>query len=419
MTTRPRDRSAPADPDGRLLRRASWRLGAQAGLIVALIVTVLSALAVLVVVQGQHRGAASLLAQAVARADDVADPPASVWLVAQTSGGQVATPGLPPGLPDEAALANTSATGQDSTVDYRAGGVEYRVHTVRRGQQTIQAALDLSSDHAERVRLASALLLSGGLGLVLAAVAGVWLGRRAVRPMAQALALQRRFVADAGHELRTPLTLLSTRVQLLHRHLRRDPGHADLRGEAAAVAADARHLAAILDDLLLAAEPGSPLPSSTVDLAELAERVGAASTNDPVPVQVIRPSAPVAVRGSAVALRRAVTALLDNASSHARAGVTISVSSAARHASLEVADDGPGFDADLLPGVFERFATARDGQQPRGYGIGLALVSEIAARHGGTVSASNQPGGGARLRLTLPLAASQEFSKEQPPSSLG
>ncbi|NIJ12460.1 signal transduction histidine kinase [Saccharomonospora amisosensis] len=419
MITRPLEVSAPADPDGRLLRRASWRLGLQAGVIVALIVAVLSALAVLVVVQGQHRGAASLLAQAVARADDVTDPPAGVWLVARTPQGRAATPGLPPGLPDEAAFANTAATGQDNTADYRAGGVEYRVHTVRRGQQTIQAALDLSPAHAERVRLASALLLSGGLGLVLAAAAGAWLGRRAVRPMAQALALQRRFVADAGHELRTPLTLLSTRVQLLDRHLRRGTAHAELRDEAAGVAGDARHLAAILDDLLLAAEPGSPLPSSTVDLAELAERAAAASANDAIPVEVRRPGAPVPVRGSAVALRRAVTALLDNASSHARTGVTISVSSAARHAALEVTDDGPGIDAELLPGVFERFATARGRQQPRGYGIGLALVSEIAARHGGTVSASNQPGGGARLRLTLPRAASQEFSKEQPPSSRG
>ena len=74
--------------------------------------------------------------------------------------------------------------------------------------------------HQERERILGALGLAGGAGLVLATLAAAVLARRAVRPMAQALEQQRRFVADAGHELRTPLTLLSTRTQLLARRVR-------------------------------------------------------------------------------------------------------------------------------------------------------------------------------------------------------
>ncbi len=100
----------------------------------------------------------------------------------------------------------------------------------------------------------TAMLVAGGLGLVLAVLAGAWFARRAVRPLAAALALQRRFVADASHELRTPLTLLSTRTQLLRRHLRRGADADELTGEVDGVVTDARQLADILDDLLLAAD---------------------------------------------------------------------------------------------------------------------------------------------------------------------
>ena len=59
----------------------------------------------------------------------------------------------------------------------------------------------------------------------------------------------------------------------------------------------------------------------------------------------------------------------------------------------------PGIDAAVLPRVFERFATTGG---PRRYGLGLALVSDVLARHGGSVTAHNRPAGGAVFRLILP-----------------
>ena len=69
---------------------------------------------------------------------------------------------------------------------------------------------------------------------------------------------------------------------------------------------------------------------------------------------------------------------------------------------------GPGIAADVRPRVLERFTSARGAEQSgnrRHYGIGLALVADVAAAHGGTVAAGNRADGvsGAELTLTLPL----------------
>jgi two-component system, OmpR family, sensor kinase len=404
-------RGPAASAEAALLRRATRRLGLQVALCVAAIVVVLSCAAVLIVLRSQHSAADTLLSRATSRADDVTDPPAGEWLLIRSPTGVTATPGLPVSLPDRAALDRTARTGMPETDDVTVGDdQQYRVHTQRRGRDTVQAVLDLSADHRERDRLVLAMLASGGVGLVLAAGAGVWFGRRAVRPMAEALALQRRFVADAGHELRTPLTLLSTRAQLLRRHLR--GGAPDmLAGEMDGVIGDARHLADILEDLLLAADTRADTSAEVLDLAALTTQVIAAGVSSAAERSVTLADRTkqqrVLVRGTQAGLRRALTALLDNAVRHARSTVTLTVRQAGPHSVVEVVDDGPGIDSEILPHLFDRFAsTSRGAPAPgthhRRYGLGLALVGEITARHGGTVSASNPPGGGATLRLTLP-----------------
>ncbi|MGH3629049.1 MAG: sensor histidine kinase [Sciscionella sp.] len=405
-------RTARAGTDAALLRRAMWRLGLQVALCGAGIVVVLSGLAVLIVLRGQHAEAATLLRQAATGADDVGDPPAGMWLAIQSPTGLAVTPRVPAGLPDHAAIRHTVRTGVAETDEVTAAGREYRVYTVRRGAETAQAALDLTADHHERDRLAFAMLVAGGLGLLLSAGLGIWLGRRAVRPMATALALQRRFVSDASHELRTPLTLLSTRAQMLRRHLRQGTEHESVAGEVNGVVRDAGHLADILEDLLLAADTRTEAPSDILDMVALADEVcaaGAASAAQrSITITARSEHRSVEVRGTRAGMRRALTALLDNAARHARTAVTVTVSHSGTNVVVDVTDDGPGIGAAILPHLFERFASTHDdhpaignGRQRR-YGIGLALVSEITARHGGTVSAHQAPGGGATLRLTLP-----------------
>jgi two-component system OmpR family sensor kinase len=392
------------DPDTRLVHRTMLRLGLQSAAAVLVAVTLLGVAVVLIIQHTQEEQQNGQLTTAVATADDVTDPPAGVWLVVRRDGRTTATPHLPKGLPDEAAIAAVSANGGNRTNDVHAGRHEYRVRTERRGGEVVQAALDLRYVHEERDRLLQVLLLAGGVGLVLAGLTGAWVARRAVTPLVGALALQRRFVADAGHELRTPLTLLSTRAQLLRRRLRGHPSESDVDG----LVADARQLGAILDDLLLAADPRQEVPRQPVDLAALL-REAVAATEPAATERGVRLEAsttPAAVDGYEAGLRRAVNALLDNGIRHADGVVRVVLTRTGRQARVDVMDDGPGIEADVLPTLFARFTPVPADTPPterRRYGLGLSLVSEIAARHGGSVAAHNRAEGGAVLSLTLPV----------------
>jgi len=69
---------------------------------------------------------------------------------------------------------------------------------------------------------------------------------------------------------------------------------------------------------------------------------------------------------------------------------------------IVVTDNGPGFQRDLLGTVFDPYVTSK----PKGTGLGLAIVKKIVEEHGGRIEADNQRGGGARVRISLPLGDS-------------
>ncbi|MGH3494889.1 MAG: sensor histidine kinase, partial [Sciscionella sp.] len=155
--------------------------------------------------------------------------------------------------------------------------------------------------------------------------------------------------------------------------------------------------------------------TETLDLTVLAEdvRSGARSAAQAQGISVTMTAAEseALVRGTRGGLRRALTALLDNALRHARSRVQLALQVDGDRVTVTVTDDGPGIDPAVLPTLFARFSSGGEiehssGGEParRRYGLGLALVSEIANRHGGSVAALPAPQGGARLRLTLPRA---------------
>ncbi|MGN6302034.1 MAG: sensor histidine kinase [Angustibacter sp.] len=394
--------------DRQLMRRASASVAVQAALAVALVVLAMTAVVLVVDEQQQHRQADSTTRSAWARADDVSDPPSGVWLVLRTEGGRtLVTNGAP------AAVREVDPTKQpDGSSRVTADGQELALWTGDRKFGRLSAVYDLSPRESERNRLLFSLGVAAVLGIAGAAGVGALIGRRAVRPMGEALGLQRRFVADASHELRTPLTVLHTRAQLLRRRLAGQTADPATRDELDRLVRDAQSLGEVVTDLLLAAElEHAPQRGEPVDVGAVAREVVASlsvlADEREVALTTSGTDDGVDVVGIEAALRRALTALVDNALAHTGSGghVQVRVSESEGHVLIAVADDGEGLDPGEARDLARRFArgTARDGG--RRFGLGLALVDEVARVHGGRLDVDGAPGHGATFTLRLPASA--------------
>lgn len=248
----------------------------------------------------------------------------------------------------------------------------------------------------------------GVLGVAVLGLIAWFTARRAVAPLEVALQAQRDFVADASHELRTPLTALSSRVQILQRRVARGEDIGDaldrLRRDAAA-------MDDILTELLLAAQADQePVDAAVTDAVAAArsavELVGPIADGAGVTLRVEGPSGAVAAV-PAVTLTRLCTALLDNAVQHAPPGTTVTITvAAARGATVElrVVDQGPGVPAGERERIFTRFARGPETGRRRGFGLGLALVRDVATRYGGSVSIESTSETGTTFLLRLPAS---------------
>ncbi|MEV4347501.1 HAMP domain-containing sensor histidine kinase [Actinoplanes sp. NPDC049596] len=228
--------------------------------------------------------------------------------------------------------------------------------------------------------------------------------------LGEALARQRRFVADASHELRTPVTQLHTRAQLLRQDLRAGASPADTAADVEQLLAGTRQLGEVIDDLLLSTQlENGAGAAEEVDLGVVAAGAvaGFAARTGQLGIALVfdpDDAGPSLVAGREAALRRVVTALVDNALSHTAAGghVTVELRNRPdeRSVALTVRDDGTGFDPADADRIFDRFARGHADQ--RRFGLGLALAREVVAGHGSTIEATGEPGRGAVFTVRLP-----------------
>jgi signal transduction histidine kinase len=393
--------------------------------------------------------------------------------LSQQSGGNLAEPLDPEAL----------NTAQPVIHDVTVRGVHLRVLTyplIIEDSNQLVGYLQIASpplgwvDQARRDLLV--ILVSGiVLALVLSALVGVMLARRALKPIDTVIATalnisraddlerrityagppdeigrlvaafnemlerldklfraQQRFLADISHELRTPLTTIRGNVDLIRR-FGADPDSLD------AIQGEAERMTRMVGDLLLLAKAeagGLPLAYEPVELDTLLLEVyrQARVLGNGLDIKIGEEDQ-VTVLGDADKLRQLLLNLVDNAIQYTPKGgqVTLGLAREDGWARLTVADTGIGIPPEDLPHIFERFyrvdkARSRSGASAGGAGLGLSIASWIAQAHGGHITVASEPGRGATFTVWLPVVSNRVLNGlsndakeigEAPPARVG
>ena len=211
---------------------------------------------------------------------------------------------------------------------------------------------------------------------------------------------QQRLVVDASHELRTPLTAVRTNIDFLAHATTLGPEErAQLIGETRLELDELTNL--VSEMVELATDVRSQEPVEPVDLGDVANDVAARFRRRTGHEIEVETSDAGTVQGRRSMLDRAVSNLLDNALKFSPPDQPVTVT--VHGGRVEVADCGPGVAAEDRDRVFDRFYRSTNARTLPGSGLGLSIVAQIAALHGGQVALDARDGGGTIARLELPV----------------
>jgi heavy metal sensor kinase len=298
----------------------------------------------------------------------------------------------------------------------------------------------------------SVLLLSMPLILALATAGGLWLGRRALGPVAritddaraisesnlsarlavpdsrdevqqlsetlndmlerieQSFTRTRQFTADASHELRAPMTLIYTAAQY---SLRRERSREELVDSMQKILRESKRTTALIDDLLLLARGDAGKEAAALEVMnatplvrDAAEQATGMAMAKDIDVSLQLEADVLSVRADEQQLRQLLVILIDNALKYTPSGghLTLAGSVDATGVTISVADTGAGISPDDLPHIFERFWRADKvrSRESGGTGLGLTIAKQIAERHGARLGVQSQVGHGSVFTIRLP-----------------
>jgi signal transduction histidine kinase len=229
----------------------------------------------------------------------------------------------------------------------------------------------------------------------------------------RAFSSQRQFIANASHELRTPLTVMRTAMDVVL--AKPEPTRDELASMAAEVRQAVDHAERLIEVLLiLARNDQARVLTDPLDLAAVAEDALDGRTAKGVTTITTLDEAPVT--GDGVLLERLVANLLDNAERYNIAGGTVSISTTTDNGAslLRVVNTGQVLPPDQVDRLFLPFTRLDDRTRHGGFGLGLALVSSIAAAHSGTVRATAVATGGLDITVRLPRRYRQDPDDHAP-----
>ncbi|HTA67853.1 MAG TPA: heavy metal sensor histidine kinase [Bryobacteraceae bacterium] len=354
----------------------------------------------------------------------------------------------------EGAAARTTRSGFG---DQKAGRAHYRTYAstalVKGSTFQILVATPLRETRSILRDLHILLLWTAPAVLLIAALGGYWISRRALAPVdeitqaARSIGIQNlsrrltvpatgdelqrlsetwndmlarlesavkrlsQFTADASHELRTPIALIRTTAELT---LRRERSPETYREALSEIVAESERTSRLVEDLLLLARADAGLPALPLENLELTPLVRDICQQGQVLAEARQlqistdlPEEPVFVQANDPALRRLLLLLVDNAVKYTPAGgrITVSVGQDRAGATLAVRDTGIGIPDSALPHVFERFYRADESRNrdAGGAGLGLSIAKWIAERHHASLEAESVLGQGSTFRVRFPL----------------
>ena len=230
----------------------------------------------------------------------------------------------------------------------------------------------------------------------------------------EAFARQRQFTDDASHELRTPLSVIEAEATLA---LRRDRTAEEYRETLATIAEESVSMHRLINQLLTLARSDATdqesLETEDFDLGAIIIDVAAAlrPLAQERSIALSTETSPLHVMGDPIRVRRLIVNLMDNAIRYTEPSglVTATLVKEGGLAVFRVKDTGIGIAPEHLDTVFERFARADSsrhrGSEANGSGLGLAICRQIVQLHGGTIEVESTPGQGSIFTVRLQLAA--------------
>ncbi len=216
---------------------------------------------------------------------------------------------------------------------------------------------------------------------------------------------QRHFVADVSHELRSPLSAIRSQLEVDLAHQDR----ADWSTTSEEILDETLRMQRLVDDLLLLARSDTHTMPAIYDSVDLDDIVLDLSRKMQPSISIRIDTSRVSgaqIIGNPDQLTRLVRNLLENAARHADTVIRVALTEGDSAATLIISDDGPGIPIADRERAFDRFTRldeARD-RDHGGSGLGLSIAREITRHHGGTIMVDEDPLGGARFTVVIPMA---------------
>jgi heavy metal sensor kinase len=351
-------------------------------------------------------------------------------------------------------LTGLPPSDQFGNVNYN--GRVFRLYRHPRHPYVILVAGQLEDNRNMMARFTTGLAWASPAMLVLCAIAGYFLNRRALQPVDQITAMLRsisignlsqrlpvantrdelqrlaetcnemlarledaverinRFTADASHELRSPVALVRTVAEYALRNPRIDAESKEAFEE---ILAESVETSQLLEDMLTLARADAGYGSSvfeTVDLSQIVE--DAAARQRPLAEAkqqtiTVLTGGPAWITGDRSSLRRLVWILLDNAVKYtpARGNIEVDLRTTSSEAVLMVRDSGIGIPEELLPRIFDRFVRADPSRgEVNGTGLGLAIAKWIAGAHHAKLSVQSREREGSVFCVQFALLGNTE-----------